>query len=41
MILYTKYNINNSDIKAVVKVLKSKNLTQGPEIELLENSLKN
>ena len=40
MIPYTKHNINNSDIKAVVKVLKSKNLTQGPEIELLENSLK-
>ena len=37
MIPYTKHNINNSDIKAVVKVLKSKNLTQGPEIELLEN----
>ena len=40
MIPYTKHNINKNDIKAVVKVLKSDNLTQGPEIELFENNLK-
>jgi len=40
MIPYIKHNINKNDIKAVVKVLKSDNLTQGPEIELFENNLK-
>lgn len=36
MIPYGKHSINNNDIKSVIKVLKSKNLTQGPIIKEFE-----
>ncbi len=41
MISYGKQFIDQKDINAVVKVLKSKNLTQGPIVEKFENELKN
>ncbi len=37
---YGRQNIDNDDIEAVVKVLKSDWLTQGPTIELFEEKLK-
>ena len=33
---YGKQSINNSDIKSVIKTLKSNYLTQGPEVEKFE-----
>ena len=36
MIPYSKQNIDKGDIKSVVKILRSKFLTQGPEIEKFE-----
>ena len=38
---YGKHHLFDNDIKSVVKVLKSKNLTQGPTIEKFENEFKN
>ena len=38
---YGKQSIDQSDIKAVVEVLKSDWLTQGPAVETFENDLKN
>lgn len=38
---YGKHHLFDKDIKNVVKVLKSKNLTQGPTIEKFENEFKN
>ena len=40
MISYGKQSIDQSDIDAVVEVLKGNWLTQGPEIETFENNLK-
>lgn len=40
MIPYSKQTISNSEIKSVVKVLKSNFLTQGPIVEKFENNLK-
>ena len=40
MINYGKQYIDNSDIRAVKKVLRSDYLTQGPLVEKVENSLK-
>ena len=40
MINYGKQFIDQSDIKAVIKVLKSSFLTQGPEITKFEKKLK-
>ena len=40
MIPYAKHHINNDDIKAVIRSLKSEYLTQGPEVKLFENDLK-
>ena len=34
MIPYGKHHIDKDDIKAVIKVLKGENLTQGPLIEI-------
>ncbi len=41
MIRYGKHYIDNKDRKAVVSVLKSNWLTQGPNVERFENKLKN
>ena len=35
---YGRQHINNDDIQSVIKVLKSENLTQGPEISALEKA---
>ena len=35
MIPYGKHHIDQDDIKSVIKVLKSDNLTQGPLIKIL------
>ena len=40
MITYGSQSIDRSDIKGVIKVLKSKNLTQGPFIQKFESELK-
>ena len=40
MIPYSKQYIFKKDIKNVGKVLKSKYLTQGPQIEIFEKKLK-
>ena len=40
MISYGKQSIDQSDIDAVVEVLKSDWLTQGPAVEIFENDLK-
>ena len=40
MIPYAKHQINDDDIRAVTKSLKSKNLTQGKEVKLFEHDLK-
>ena len=40
MINYGKHYIDKDDINSVVRVLKSDFLTQGPNIELFENKLK-
>ena len=40
IIPYGKQNIDRSDIKNVVKCLKSDFLTQGPIVQKFENSLK-
>ena len=37
---YNKQKIFDADVKAVVKTLKSKFLTQGPETKKFENNLK-
>ena len=37
---YGKQSIDSKDIKAVIKVLKSDYLTQGPNVAKFENSLK-
>jgi dTDP-4-amino-4,6-dideoxygalactose transaminase len=39
MIPYSKQNITNDDIKSVVKVLKSKILTQGKEVVKFEKNI--
>ena len=39
MIPYGKHHIDGKDIKEVIKVLKSNNLTQGPLIKKFENSI--
>ena len=41
MISYGKQTINQSDIDAVIKVLKGDWLTQGPAVETFEKDLKN
>ena len=41
MIPYGKHHIDEEDIKSVVKVLKSDNLTQGPLIEIFEKEVSN
>jgi len=41
MIPYSRQSINNDDISAVVKVLKSEFITQGKKISEFENSLSN
>ena len=40
MIPHSRQFINNKDIKSVIKVLKSKFLTQGPMVEIFEKKLK-
>tara|TARA_B110000858_G_scaffold198022_1_gene262100 strand:+ start:1518 stop:2666 length:1149 start_codon:yes stop_codon:yes gene_type:complete len=40
MIPYSRQFINSKDIKSVIKVLKSKFLTQGPMVEIFEKKLK-
>ena len=40
MIYYGKQNINQDDIDAVIDVLKSDFLTQGPKVPEFENDLK-
>ena len=40
MINYSKQSINNSDIKAVNRTLKSNFLTQGPKTHEFEQKLK-
>ncbi len=37
---YSKQNINENDIKSVIKVLKSNFLTQGPNIKIFEDKVK-
>ena len=39
MIPYGKHHIDKDDIKAVIKVLKSENLTQGPLIDYFEKKV--
>ena len=39
IIPYGKHYIDNEDIKSVIKILKSYNLTQGPQIKKTENAL--
>lgn len=39
MIPYGKHHIDQDDIKSVIKVLKSDNLTQGPLIKIFENAI--
>jgi len=39
MIPYGKQNINQDDIKSVIKVLKSDYLTQGPKVPLFEKKI--
>ena len=41
MISYGKQSIDQTDIDAVISILKSNWLTQGPAIEIFENDLKN
>ena len=41
MISYGKQSIDQSDIDAIIKVLKSDWLTQGPAVETFENDIKN
>jgi UDP-4-amino-4,6-dideoxy-N-acetyl-beta-L-altrosamine transaminase len=41
VIPYGKQDINNTDIEAVVEVLKSDFLTQGPQVPLFEKSISN
>ena len=36
MIPYSRHNISNSDVKAVNKILRSKILARGPQIQLFE-----
>ena len=40
MINYGRQYIDSDDVKAVLRVLKSDWLTQGPQIQKFENSLK-
>ena len=40
MINYSKQNINQDDIDAVIEVLKSDFLTQGPKVPEFENALR-
>ena len=39
MIPYGKHHVDKDDIKAVLDLLKSKNLTQGPVVKLFENKI--
>ena len=39
MIPYGKHHIDEEDIKSVINVLKSDNLTQGPLIAVFENEI--
>ena len=39
MIPYGKHHIDEEDIKSVIGVLKSKNLTQGPLVEIFEKEV--
>ena len=39
MIPYGKHHIDHDDIKSVIKVLKSDNLTQGPLVKTFENAI--
>jgi len=39
MISYGKQNIDNRDIKGVIKVLKSEYLTQGPIVKIFEKKI--
>ena len=41
MINYGKQHIDENDINAVIKILKSKYLTQGPTVKIFEDKLKN
>ena len=41
MISYGKQSIDESEIDAVVEVLKGDWLTQGPAVEIFDNNLKN
>ena len=41
MISYGRQSIDQSDINAVVNVLKGNWLTQGPAVETFENDIKN
>ena len=41
MISYGKQSIDQTDIDAIVQVLKSDWLTQGPAVETFETDLKN
>ena len=38
---YGRHNVTDDDIKSVVKVLQSENLTQGPEVKNFEKSFSN
>ena len=39
MIPYGKHHVDEEDIKSVIKVLKSDNLTQGPLIDAFEKEI--
>ena len=39
MLKHASHEITNTDIKSVIKVLKSDFITQGPEIESLERKI--
>ena len=39
MIPYSRQNISNSDVKSVNKILKSKILARGPQIQLFEKKI--
>ena len=40
MLNYSRQSIDNKEIKAVIKTLKSDFLTQGPKVEEFEKKLK-
>ena len=39
MIPYGKHHIDEQDVEAVVNILRSKSLTQGPAVEAFENAV--